>query len=260
MTILKFDGKLACVWGDHSMFLSIGGRDVFAAVRAAEFSGPVTVAVGDMSFTGDTLYVDTGSPDYSEFTPGSPAEFVIGKHNIFPLLEDMDGQTVTLWIADEPFNTLDPPPVRGREGEQPPEYDDGRPAQPTPTAPRPIDVAEVAFFRKDPVDMIAAWREAAADALAQLVERGLFQLGDTLVLGGEVQPAGHFQDSGDYICAVLDSVRGVARVEVVRRVDEHHVPNSKRPATQRASSSAAREPGRPPLCLPRPVIPGTSGV
>jgi hypothetical protein len=25
----------------------------------------------------------------------------------------MDGQTVTLWIADEPFNTLDPPPVLG---------------------------------------------------------------------------------------------------------------------------------------------------
>jgi hypothetical protein len=32
----------------------------------------------------------------------------------------MDGQTVTLWIADEPFNTLDPPPVR-----------DGRPATAT---------------------------------------------------------------------------------------------------------------------------------
>jgi hypothetical protein len=35
MTILKFDGRLVCAWGDRSMFLTIGGRDVFAAVRGA---------------------------------------------------------------------------------------------------------------------------------------------------------------------------------------------------------------------------------
>lgn len=132
MTILKFDGQLTCDWDYHHMCLSIGGRDVFDAVRGAAFSGPVTVAVGGASFTGDTLCVAAGSPGYSEFTPGSPAEFVIGKHNIFPLLENMDGQTVTLWIADEPFNTLDPPPLRGSVGEQPPERDAGETVPPTP--------------------------------------------------------------------------------------------------------------------------------
>jgi hypothetical protein len=35
MTILKFDGRLVCAWGHCGTLLTIGGRDVFAAVRGA---------------------------------------------------------------------------------------------------------------------------------------------------------------------------------------------------------------------------------
>ena len=94
-----------------------------------------------------------------------------------------------------------------------PEYHDGSPVA---TAPRPIDVAEVGFFRQDPVDIMAVWREAAADALAQRVERGLFQLGDTLVLGGEIKSACRIEHGSEYPRVVLDSVEGAAQVEVVR--------------------------------------------
>jgi hypothetical protein len=71
----------------------------------------VYVALGDEQFNGD-LYTDEGSSGYSEWTPGEPAELMAGDHDIFARLWQMEDKVVTLWISDEPINTLDPPPVR----------------------------------------------------------------------------------------------------------------------------------------------------
>lgn len=108
MTILKFQGvvddfdfKL-----DSDNFYSVGGRDIIREVNNADFSGPVTVAIADATFTGD-LDCWEGSPGYSEYTPGDPAELSVGPHNILEILDRHKGQEVTLWIADEPINTLE---------------------------------------------------------------------------------------------------------------------------------------------------------
>ncbi len=105
--ILKFDGILEIDNGE----VTIGGVDVFLAIRKAQFEGPVTVAFAGATFTGD-LYAWEETPSYSELTPGDPPELTVGNHQVWPLLEAREDEVVTLWIADEPINTLDPPPVR----------------------------------------------------------------------------------------------------------------------------------------------------
>lgn len=84
--------------------VTIGGKDVLTEINAT-FPGHrvVTVAVADERFEGD-LMLDFGSPGYSEYTPGSVAELTVGPHDILEILERLEGQTVTLWIADEPVD------------------------------------------------------------------------------------------------------------------------------------------------------------
>ena len=116
--ILKFDGAIA--FGDEYRVaeddalngsVHIGGRDVLAEVDDAGFTNPVTVAIADERYSGDLAYeIGWG---YSEWTPVEEDKLTIGPHNIIALLSrHPEGAVVTLWIADEPFNTLDPPPVR----------------------------------------------------------------------------------------------------------------------------------------------------
>lgn len=107
MTILKFQGIVdtADYRLDSENDHSIGGVDLIRAINQTEWSGPVTIALADETFNGD-LDCWEGSRGYSEYTPGSAAELKVGPHNILRILERYDGQTVTLWIADEPINTL----------------------------------------------------------------------------------------------------------------------------------------------------------
>jgi hypothetical protein len=86
----------------------VGGRDVVAEVEGVCWSGPVTVAVADERFTGD-LAVEMGW-GYSEFTPIDRDRLSVGPHNLISVIERLEGQDITVWIADEPINVLESAP------------------------------------------------------------------------------------------------------------------------------------------------------
>lgn len=100
--ILRFEGVVVT----DGQTVTIGDRDVIAEVSEAEWrDNRVTVALADERFDGD-LYAVEGSRWYSEWTPGEPPEFKVGKHDVWDRLDDLDGKHVTLWVADEPVNVL----------------------------------------------------------------------------------------------------------------------------------------------------------
>lgn len=114
MTVLRFKGVYADDGPDDGggrggslLSVWIGGANLIEAVEAVKWSGPVTVAIADETFTGD-LYADEGSRGYSEWTPGDPATLTVGPHDIRRILDRYEDQEITVWIADEPINTLDP--------------------------------------------------------------------------------------------------------------------------------------------------------
>ena len=113
MTILKFVGVVKSdaliendETGSYVYTPSIGGVDIIDAIEAKTFSGPVTVAIADERFDG-VLHTYTASPGYSEWTPAEPAELTVGPHNIIEILARHEGEVITLWIVDEPFNVLE---------------------------------------------------------------------------------------------------------------------------------------------------------
>lgn len=82
----------------------IGGKDFLAEIEPGRFAGPVTIALADARFTGNTLLADLGY-GYSEFTPVDQDKLMVGELNVLEILaESYAGQTVTLWIADEPID------------------------------------------------------------------------------------------------------------------------------------------------------------
>lgn len=107
MTILIFKGIVK----EHDPDLesgnwySIGGVDFIEVIDETPFNGPVTLAIADERFTGD-LDCTEGLEGYSEYTPGEAPELKVGPHNILDILDRYEGQEITLWIADEPINTL----------------------------------------------------------------------------------------------------------------------------------------------------------
>lgn len=106
MTILKFQGKVE-IRDRNPVLVLIDDRDVVAELDwGRRFNGPVTVAFADQHFTGD-LDAEQGLSGYSEWTPGEPTVFTIGGHDILDLLERYEDQEITLWVADEPINTLE---------------------------------------------------------------------------------------------------------------------------------------------------------
>lgn len=111
MTILKFKGLVNthCGWEAPGEFL-IGQTNVIRVVNdmwmKGEIRDRVTVAIADERFTGD-LYALNGVEGYSEWTPGYVAELTVGPHNLIEILDRYHGQRITMWIADEPFNTLE---------------------------------------------------------------------------------------------------------------------------------------------------------
>jgi hypothetical protein len=110
--IKKFKGKIefgdSCRVGNDDLdgAIHIGGVDVIAELEPKEFNGKVTVAIADQRFTGD-LSVDMGW-GYSEYTPMESDELTVGAHDILKTLRQYEaGQEITLWVADEPINTLE---------------------------------------------------------------------------------------------------------------------------------------------------------
>jgi hypothetical protein len=118
MTVLKLTGQVQL--GDAYRVdrdeldgaVHIGGVDVLKAVGEAFLDGrdngtipKVTVAIADERFTGDLEYEYGWG--YSDYTPMDPDELNVGPHNIIDYLTKLEGQTITLWVADEPFNTLE---------------------------------------------------------------------------------------------------------------------------------------------------------
>jgi len=114
VTVLKFSGVLNIKSsGDPGGEVFIGERDVFAEVSEVFADGTrVYVALADEYFDGD-LYAEDGIQGYSEWTPGEACQLKIGKHDLVQRLDDIFWKAaprdvaVTLWVADEPVNTLE---------------------------------------------------------------------------------------------------------------------------------------------------------
>jgi hypothetical protein len=113
VTTLHFHGEIR--FGDSSRVsvdaaipdgdIHIGGVDVLNAISGARFNNPVTVAITDERYSGDLAY-ELGW-GYSEYTPMDDDKLTVGPHNIIALLHRYEeGQIVTMWVADEPFNRL----------------------------------------------------------------------------------------------------------------------------------------------------------
>jgi hypothetical protein len=106
---LRFDGVVDA-WGDQpdgAERLTIGGRWVVSEINESfPFNTAVTVAIADERFTG-ALDADVGMRGYSEWTPGEPSQLTVGPHSILDVLQRYDGQTVTMWVADEPVDLAD---------------------------------------------------------------------------------------------------------------------------------------------------------
>lgn len=86
----------------------IDGKPIVDAIQESGFQwkDKVTVAIADERFDGD-LYASEGCHGYSEWTPGCAADLRCGNHDLTEVLERYEGQTITLWIADEPVNVLE---------------------------------------------------------------------------------------------------------------------------------------------------------
>jgi len=101
--ILRFEGVVE----EFPTGITIGGRDIIKEIANAPFDGKVTVAIGDERFHGD-LDAWEELRGYNEWTPGEPATITVGHNNILRILEDhYNGEVVTMWVADEPVNTLE---------------------------------------------------------------------------------------------------------------------------------------------------------
>jgi hypothetical protein len=103
---------------DYENVMMIGEQDVIECINKlfwAHLKRPMMVVLNGEKLLG-MMSAWRGLPDdvddYS-WVEGRSPELTIGDINLYERLRAMDGQTVTLWIADEPFNTLDPPPVLG---------------------------------------------------------------------------------------------------------------------------------------------------
>lgn len=90
---------------DQDGSVIIGGKDIVHEIGIANFDKAVTVGILDERFDGE-LSVETGW-GYSEYTPMDSDELRVGEHDLIEILGRYVGQTITMFIADEPFNILD---------------------------------------------------------------------------------------------------------------------------------------------------------
>jgi len=93
-----------CGRDDKDGSIWIGGEDLVSEV-SSKFSGKVTFAICDKSFSGD-LDVDMGY-GYSEVSPEDDDKLLVGRTNIIALLEAAGGKEVVVVVADEPVNMIE---------------------------------------------------------------------------------------------------------------------------------------------------------
>jgi hypothetical protein len=117
VTILRFDGIVTrgedpCRVDSQETqgAVRVGDRDLVEEVSETTWSGPVTVALADERYSGDLAY-ELGW-GYSEYTPMDADELTVGPHDVIEILLRHEDKSLTVWVADEPFNTLDPPAHR----------------------------------------------------------------------------------------------------------------------------------------------------
>lgn len=109
MTVLQFKGLVEsgdafrCDDEEEPGAVLIGDQDVVGLIAQTTFTGPVTVAIADQRFTGDSLTADLGW-GYSEYTPMDADELRVGDHDLLAILDRHVGKEVTMWVADEPID------------------------------------------------------------------------------------------------------------------------------------------------------------
>ncbi len=127
MTVVKFQGVVDVdLDAPEDDLIMIGGADVVLILDRAfptnydprtghKHPNKVTFAIGDETFSGDLYAVVTYS-GYSEWTPGDPCELTAGDHDIKQILgERYNGKVITMWVANEPINTLEDYPIERGE-------------------------------------------------------------------------------------------------------------------------------------------------
>lgn len=108
--ILRFQGLLDADTHGNPQRPKIGDRDVLEEVTdefGFDETKGVTVVLGNDWFKDVDLDADTGSSGYSEWTPGAESKLFAGDLDVLERLDDLDGQVVTLVVADEPLPTDD---------------------------------------------------------------------------------------------------------------------------------------------------------
>lgn len=90
---------------DGSIF--IGGIDVVSKIRENKenFRRKVTVGILDERFDGE-LFIEEGW-GYSEWTPMDNDQLKVGSHDLIEIVTRYSGQSITMFVADEPVNILD---------------------------------------------------------------------------------------------------------------------------------------------------------
>jgi hypothetical protein len=103
--ILRFAGLLDADTCGNPQRPKIGDRYVLAEITDAlgDEKKDVTVVLGNDWFKDVDLDADTGSSGYSEWTPGEDAKLYAGDLDVLERLDALDGQVVTLIVADEPL-------------------------------------------------------------------------------------------------------------------------------------------------------------
>lgn len=93
------------------MDILIGQQSVIESIEMAHhadtFKGSATVAIAGEKFSVDNVWGYGWHGDYSEYTPGNPAELMAGPHNLIDILERYEGQNITMWVANGPFNLIE---------------------------------------------------------------------------------------------------------------------------------------------------------
>jgi hypothetical protein len=111
--ILKLHGEVDAPYPD-SCEVYIGKESVTEEIQRAGFDSghewndppKVLVAIAGEKFAGD-LYCLDYEPSWSEWTPGWCCELTVGEHDLVKILHSYHGKVITMYMADEPINTLE---------------------------------------------------------------------------------------------------------------------------------------------------------
>jgi len=108
--ILKLSGVVEVpeeTWWIDGKTLWIGDKSITEEITKCRLGERVVhVSIADEHFTGDLGCLE-GEAGWSEWTPGTCDMLHIGGCDLTEVLFRYDGQFITMYVSDEPINTLE---------------------------------------------------------------------------------------------------------------------------------------------------------